>query len=648
MNKQLYIILYIMGTMLGLGGYNAAVSRGSEPPPLIPRSVLFGNPEKTSPQISPVGNMLAYLAPSNGVLNVWVRTLGQSDDQVITNEPKRGIRNYFWQYDGEHILYLQDQDGDENWHVYQTDIKTKTTRDLTPYKGVQAQIVAVEPEYPDQILVGINNRDPKLHDVYRIDLQSGKALLDTENPGDVAVWTADHAMQVRVAQIFLPDGGTEIRVRDDVKSPWRTLQKWSADETFGGVAEFTPDNKSVYLVSSVDANAARLLKADLATGKTAAVAQDKQFDASDVLTHPKKHTLEGVKFIRQRSEWELIDPSLKADLDVLGKVRDADLGIDSRNLEDKTWIVSYVGDDGPVYYYVYDHAAKKPTLLFSQRPELEKYKLAKMQPISFKVRDGMTIFGYLTLPVGAEQKNLPMVLLVHGGPWARDTWGYSGLVQWLANRGYAVLQVNYRGSRGFGKEYLNAGDRQWAGKMHDDLIDAKNWAVNQGYADPKKVAIFGGSYGGYATLVGLTFTPDEFAAGVDIVGPSNLNTLLASIPPYWEPIKGLFIKRMGEDEKFLASRSPLFKAEQIKKPLLIGQGANDPRVKQAESDTIVDAMHKANIPVKYVLYTDEGHGFARPENRLHFYAIAEEFLAECLGGRFEPMGEITGHSGVVK
>ncbi|MDQ3753820.1 MAG: S9 family peptidase [Acidobacteriota bacterium] len=620
----------------------------AELPPLIPRAELFGNPEKTGPQISPDGKLIAYLAPHKGVLNVWVRTLGQTDDRVITDDQKRGIRIYFWQPDSQHVIYLQDQGGDENWHTYQTNLKTKTSRDLTPYKGVQAQIVAVDPNFPEQMLVGINNRDLRLHDVYRVNLKTGAAELDTQNPGDVAGWTADNNLQVRVAQVFLPDGSTEIRIRDDAKSPWRSFQKWGADETFGGVAAFTPDNKGVWVISSVDANAARLLQIDLATGKSSVVSEDKQYDVNNLLIHPKTRALEAVEFVRARSEWTALDKSIEPHFAALRKVRDADVQITSRDLQDQTWLVAFIEDDGPVYYYAYDRATRKPTLLFSNRPALEKYKLANMQPISFQATDGMTIHGYLTLPVGSTPKNLPMVLNVHGGPWGRDVWGLDTEAQWLANRGYAVLQVNFRGSTGYGKAYLNAGDREWAGKMHTDLIDAKNWAVKQGYADPKRVAIYGGSYGGYATLVGLAFTPEEFAAGVDIVGPSNLNTLLKSIPPYWATIKAVFTKRMGADEEFLNSRSPLFKAGQITKPLLIAQGANDPRVKQAESDQIVEAMRQAKIPVEYILYTDEGHGFARPENRLHFYAKAEEFLAKHLGGRFEPLGEIKGHAGVIK
>lgn len=624
-------------TVLTLG--IAALTALAELPPLIPREALFGNPEKTRARISPNGKLLAYLAPDKGVLNVWVRTLGQNDDQVVTADKKRGIRIYEWQQDGEHILYMQDFDGDENWHVYQTNLKTKNTRDLTPFQGVAAQGFATDPNFPDQILVPLNIRDRRLHDMYRIDLKNGAVEMDTENPGDVAGYTQDNQFRVRVAQVFLPDGGTEIRIRDDEKSPWRTFLKWGSDESFGGVAGFTPDNQGVYVISSVDANAARLLEVDLASGKQTVVVGDKQYDVAGILTHPTKHTLEAVEFVRDRSEWILVDKSLQADFDVIRRVRDGDFYVVSRDLADKTWIVSYVVDDGPVPFYVYDRASEKTTFLFSNRPALERYRLAKMQPIAFQARDGLTVHGYLMLPVGLEPKNLPLVLNVHGGPWGRDTWGLDNEAQWLANRGYAVLQINFRGSTGYGKAFVNAGDREWAGKMHADLVDGKNWAVKQGYADPEKVCIMGGSYGGYATLVGLTFTPDDFACGVDIVGPSNLVTLLSTIPPYWTPIKSLFKKRVGDletEQEFLKSRSPLFKADQIKAPLLIGQGANDPRVKQAESDQIVAAMRKNGKPVEYVVFPDEGHGFARPENRLIFYAAAEPFLAKYLGGRAEP------------
>jgi dipeptidyl aminopeptidase/acylaminoacyl peptidase len=612
-------------------------------PPLIPREVLFGNPEKTQPRISPNGKMLAYLAPDNGVLNVWVRSVAASDDRVVTADKKRGIRIFFWQNDSEHILYLQDQDGDENWHVYQTNLKTKITRDLTPFSGTQAEIVDVDNNFPDQLLVGLNIRNRELHDVYRINLKNGAVDLDTENPGDVAGWTADNKFHVRAAQVSLPDGGTEIRIRDDAKSPWRSFQKWGPDESLAsGVAAFIPDDSGMWIISSVGVNAARLLQVDIATGKMSVVAEDKQFDVADAMTNPKKRTLEAVRFARERSEWTVIDKSLQADFDAIRKAHDGDFQIVNRDLDDKTWVVAYDVDDGPTSFFVYDRAARKATKLFSSRPSLEKFKLAKMQPVSFQARDGMTIYGYLTLPAGVEPKNLPLVLVVHGGPWARDEWGLDSYAQWLANRGYGVLQINFRGSTGYGKAYLNAGDREWAGKMHWDLIDGKNWAIKQGYADPKKVAILGGSYGGYATLVGLTFTPDEFACGVDICGPSNIASLIKLIPPYWVPIKSVFDRRVGKvetEEDFLKSRSPLFKVGQVKAPLLIGQGANDPRVKQAESDQMVAAMRKDGKTVEYIVFPDEGHGFARPENNLRFNAATEAFLAKYLGGRCEPVSD---------
>jgi dipeptidyl aminopeptidase/acylaminoacyl peptidase len=611
-------------------------------PPLIPRETLFGNPEKTQPRISPDGKLLAYLAPQEGVLNVWVRTVGQADDQVVTADKKRGIRFFAWQQDSENLLYIQDQGGDENFHVYQTNLKAKSTRDLTPYPGARAQNLMTDPRFPGELLVGLNLRDKRLHDVHRIDLKTGGVELDTQNPGDVAAWVTDNRFQVRIAQAMRPDGGMVIRIRDDAKSPWRTLTEWGPDETFGGVIGFTPDDKGVWLVTSVGANAARLVELDVASGKTAVLAEDPQYDISGVLVHPKKRTLEAVQFHRARQEWTVLDKTLLPDFGALRQVRDGDFYLASRDLEDKTWIVAYVVDDGPVAYYAYDRATQKATPLMVDRPALAKYPLAKMQPISFAARDGLQIHGYLSLPPGLPPKSLPMVLNVHGGPWGRDQWGLRGDVQWLANRGYAVLLVNFRGSTGYGKAHLNAGNREWGAKMHDDLLDAKKWAIAEGYADPKKVCIFGGSYGGYAVLVGLAFTPEEFACGVDIVGPSNLVTLLKSIPPYWIPMKSAFDRRVGKvetEEDFLKSRSPLFKAGEIKAPLLIGQGANDPRVKQAESDQIVEAMRKNGKPVEYLVFPDEGHGFARPENRLKFFAATEAFLAKYLGGRAEPPGD---------
>jgi dipeptidyl aminopeptidase/acylaminoacyl peptidase len=604
--------------------------------PLIPREVLFGNPERADPQISPDGTQLGYLAPVNGVLNVWIRTLGKTDDRAVTDDKHRGIRNFLWQYDNKHILYVQDVGGDENWRLYQTDIASKQTKDLTPFEKVRVDIVSYEWKFPDTILVQMNKRDPKLFDVHRIDLNTGKVDLDTENPGDVQGWQADNALQIRAAQAQTENGGTIVRVRNDGKSPWRELIKWGPDETFGNIDGFSPDNKLLWVTTSLDVNAARLLEIDVATGTQKVVTEDPQFDVSGTIHNPKTNALEAVRYTKQRREYVIVDPEVKADFDVLHQVRDGDIVDLSQSLDDKKWIVGYVSDDAPEYWYLFDRATKHSTLLFSNRPQLEKYALSKMRPIEFTARDSMKLYGYLTIPAGMEPKNLPMVLFVHGGPWGRDEWGFNRYPQWLANRGYAVLQINFRGSTGYGKKYVNAGDRQWAGAMHTDLLDGKDWAVKQGIADAGKVCIMGGSYGGYATLAGVAFSPDAFACGVDIVGPSNLNTLLKTIPPYWSTILTVFHKRMGDSEQVLKDQSPLFKADQIKSPLLIGQGANDPRVNKAESDQIVAAMRKNNKPVEYYVFPDEGHGFARPVNNMAFNAVSEEFLAKYLGGRFEP------------
>lgn len=631
MFKRSILVLTVLGFLTGFLG---AQEKSSSP--LIPRDVLFGNPERADPQISPDGTQLGYLAPVNGVLNVWVRTIGKNDDRAITDDKYRGIRNFLWQYDNKHILYTQDIGGDENWRLHQTDIATKQTKDLTPYEKVRVDILAYDWKTPDTLLVQMNKRDPQLFDVYRVDLRSTTVDLDTQNPGDVAGFQADNALKIRAAQVQTPEGGTIVRVRDDLKSPWRELIQWGPDETFGNVVGFTPDNKGLWVATSLDYNAARLLEIDIATGKRKVVADDPNFDLSNTINNPKTNALEAVSFTRQRTEYEFIDPVVKADFEILKKVRDGDIQGISANLEDTKWVVTFVSDNAPVYWYLYDRTSKQATLLFSNRPALENYQLATMKPIELSARDGMKLYGYLTTPVGTEAKALPMVLFVHGGPWGRDVWGFNSNAQWLSNRGYAVLQLNFRGSTGYGKKYVNAGDRQWAGAMHTDLLDGKDWAVKTGVADAKKVCIMGGSYGGYATLAGVAFSPDAFACGVDIVGPSNLYTLLKTTPPYWSTIISTFHKRMGDSEEFLKTQSPLFKADQIKVPLLIGQGANDPRVNKAESDQIVAAMRKNDKPVVYYVFPDEGHGFARPENRVAFDAATEEFLAKYLGGRFEP------------
>ncbi len=619
-------------------------------PTLIPREILYGNPSRTSPQISPDGKYIAYIAPDDkNILQVWLRKIEKEEAKKLTDDKKRGIRAFFWTYNPEQLIYLQDSDGDENFHLYSVNINSNIVRDLTPFQGVTAQVIGREPEFPDEILVGLNLNNLQKFDVYRINLKNGAVELDTDNPGNIVGWTADAKFNVLAAVAATPDGGYDLLYREATDKPWQILLHWGPEEQ-GRPHGFSKDGKILYLVSSHDSNAERLLALDLATKQETVIAEDNQYDVSMAIIHPTKRHVQAVLFYKDKLEWHVIDPSIAADVEAIASVRPGEVYPVSRDLADGKWLNAYVTDDGPVYFYAYDRTSGSSTLLFSHRPELEELPLVSTKPISYTARDGLTIHGYLTVPKELEPP-YATVMLVHGGPWARDIWGYNPEVQWLANRGYAVLQPNFRGSTGYGKAFVNAGNRQWAAAMHDDLIDGVNWLVKEGIADSNKIAIMGGSYGGYATLVGLTFTPEVFACGVDIVGPSNLITLLKSIPPYWTPMKAEFQYRVGNletEEEFLKSRSPLFFVDKIQKPLLIGQGANDPRVKEAESEQIVDAMRKVGKKVEYVLYPDEGHGFARPENRLHFYAVAEEFLAKHLGGRFEPVGEIEGHSGVIR
>jgi dipeptidyl aminopeptidase/acylaminoacyl peptidase len=606
---------------------------------LIPREILFGNPVKTSPQISPDGTMMAYLAPVNNVLNVWVGKIGSDDHEPVTKDTDRGVRFYFWAADNKHIMYIQDKGGDENWRLYATNLETRETRDLTPYENVQVQIVDRDKHFPNELLIGMNKENPQVHDVYHLDLVSGELSLVAKNPGNFLGWVSDTNFKVRGALAATPDGGTELMVRENEQADWRKLITWNPDDALTSApVGFTKDGQSLYLEDSRNVNASRLVKMNIATGEISKIAEDPQYDVGSVMIQPDTYEVQAVAFNKDRVEWVVLDQSIKQDFDNIRDIHRGDFGIISRDNADATWIVAFTVDNGPVPFYAYDRRARKASFLFDNQPDLNKYTLATMEPISFTSRDGMTVHGYLTLPPGKGRTNLPTILDVHGGPWGRDAWGYNPEAQWFANRGYACLQVNFRGSTGYGKDFLNAGDKEWGRNMHDDLVDAVHWAIEQGIADRQKVAIYGSSYGGYAALVGATFTPDLFCCAVDIVGPSNLITLIRTIPPYWSTFLATFHKRVGNpdtEEEFLKSRSPLFKVDQIKIPMLIAQGANDPRVKQAESEQIVNAMKSKGIDYEYMLFPDEGHGFAKPENRLKFYAGAEKFLAKHLGGRYQ-------------
>jgi len=614
--------------------------------PLIPREVLFGNPEKASPRLSPGGTRLAYLAPVSGVLNVWVGPVGSpvggEDFRPVTDDNKRGIRVFFWAEDDKHLVYLQDEGGDENWRLYATDPETRETRDLTPFDGVQAQLVAKDRRHPDALLVGLNKESPELHDAYRLTLSTGELELVAKNPGNVVGWVADRDLRIRAAMGATPDGGFDLMMYKggEADEDWERLLSWDREDALSsGPVGLSADGGRMFMLDSREANAARLVELDLQGGGTSVLVEDPRYDVGDVMLHPDTHEPQAVAVEGARSEWTVLDDAVREDFEAIRDLSRGDFAVVSRDHADTRWLVAFTLDDGGASYYSYARDRKSGSHLFDARPDLAGYELARMEPVSFEARDGLPLEGYLTLPPGASRGDrLPTVLNVHGGPWARDGWGYNPEAQWLANRGYACLQVNYRGSTGYGKAHLNAGDKEWAGKMHDDLVDAVRWAVEEGVAGEERVAIYGGSYGGYAALVGATFTPDLFRCAVDIVGPSSLITLIETIPPYWKPLVSTFHERVGNpetEEEFLKSRSPLFFVDRIRIPLLIAQGANDPRVKQAESEQIVAALKENGIDHEYLLFEDEGHGFARPENRLKFYAAAERFLAKHLGGRAE-------------
>ncbi|MFH1878291.1 MAG: S9 family peptidase [Candidatus Omnitrophota bacterium] len=608
-------------------------------PDMIPREVLFGNPVKANPKISPDGSFISYLAPVNNVLNIMVKSVNKDDDRAVTCDSNRGIRRYFWGRDSKRIFYLKDRDGDENWRLYDVDLDTLKERDLTPFENARVDVLGHDKFVPDGVLIAMNRENPMVHDVYYLDIKTGEISLKNRNPGDVAGWVADADLMVRGAVVTTSDGGSRLMIRGGEEEEWRELDRWDMDESMtSSPLHFSRDGRFLYIADSNGSDTTYIKKTDLTSGKSVIVARDETCDAGAVFIDPDTRLVQAVCFTRERDEWVVIDDSIKEDFRALRCLAPGDFFICDRNADNDIWLAGFNTDKGPVSFYMYDRKTKKGTFLFSDKPDLKKYRLAEMEDFSFSARDGLRIHGYITYPAGSSKKDLPLVLNVHGGPWHRDTWGYNAEAQWLANRGYVCMQVNYRGSTGYGKKFLNASIREWGGKMQDDLTDAVRWAVAEGIALPGKVAIYGGSYGGYAALAGAAFTPDVFCCAVDIVGPSNLITFIKTIPPYWSTFLAMMRKRVGDpdtEEEMLISRSPLFSVKDIKIPMLIAQGANDPRVKQSESEQIVEEMRRKNIEHKYLLFPDEGHGFAKPANRMKFYKEAEAFLAEYLGGRYE-------------
>lgn len=608
--------------------------------PLVPRAVLFGNPRRTSPEISPDGTLLGYLAPADGVLNVWVQPLdGAAEPVAVTNDRGRGVSAFGFCHDDRTLAYVQDADGDENWRVYLLDLGSGESRCVTPY-AVQAQILRHNRWHPETMVLGLNKDRRELHDVYRLDLGTGELELVERNLG-FSSWILDSDLTVRGATTIGDDGSAVIHLRDAASgefTPWRVV----APEDVAGtdVLGFTRDGRTLLLVSSMDANAARLMAVDVVSGTERVLAEDPRWDVSGVMLHPETLEPQGVAFAKDRAEWIWLDREfgdevtrLRESLDVDGELT---LGRSERN--DRRWLVAVMPSDGPVRYYVYDRSSSEARLHFTHNPDLDDYTLAPMRPFSFRTRDGLDVQGYVTFPPGVERRSLPAVVDVHGGPWARDSWGYNPEVQWLANRGYVCVQVNFRGSTGCGKAFSAAGDKEWGRRMLDDLVDAVEFCAAEGWVDRSRVAIMGASYGGYAALAAAAFAPDVFRCAIDLFGPSNLLTLLESIPPYWKPMVTFMYAKIGDpstERDMLWERSPLSRVEAIQIPVLVAQGRNDPRVKQAEAEQIIEALAAKALPHEYLLFDDEGHALVRPESRERFYAAAERFLAENLGGRHE-------------
>jgi len=611
-------------------------------PRLIPLGEFFDNPERALAKPSPDGTMLSWLAPLDGLLNVWVRPIAGGEAVPVTRDTDRGVMGYSWTRDSKHILYSKDQGGDENHHVMMVDVAGDgTARDLTPFDGVRASIVSVPRATPGQIIVSTNRRDRSVFDVERLDLATGALTPVAENPGNIIGWVADRHGAVLGAYAQTPTGDYQLLVRDTEQDDFRVLAEFD-NEDGGQPYGFDSDGGVMWVGSARGSDRSRLVAIDVATGAETVIDEDEVADLGMPIISDRHRTLLGAAYLRDRLVVHAFDDRFARDFEKVRKIADGDPRITGSDADETMWTVAFDSDVDPGATYLFNRETGESEFLFRPRPWLSPDDLSPMRPVQIATRDGLTMYCYLTAPRGLEPTGLPMVLYVHGGPWSRDAWGYDGVAQFLANRGYAVLQVNYRGSTGFGKHFMHAAEREFAGKMHDDLIDAVDWAVAEGVADPDRIAIYGGSYGGYATLVGVTFTPDRFRAAVSFVGPSNLVTLVRSFPDYWRPfLASTWFRFVGDpeveaDREDMWARSPLSRVDAITTPLMVIQGANDPRVTKHESDQIVQALEDRGIAVEYIVADDEGHGFAKPANRMRAYRAMEAFFAEHLEGRAEP------------
>jgi dipeptidyl aminopeptidase/acylaminoacyl peptidase len=622
----------------------------AQQPPLIDRELFFGDPEIAGAQISPDGAFIAFIKPFKGSRNIWVKKTAEpfANAKPITAD-KRPIPVYFWSRDGKYILFAQDKAGDENYNVYAVNPAdtpaagqdVPTARNLTDAKNIRAMIYAVPKHEPDAIFIGLNDRDPAWHDLYKVKLSTGERTLIRKNTERITLYTFDLKDQLRLAVRSAENGDTEILRVDADK--FTKVYSCTVFESCGPVL-YHKDGQRVYLKTNKgDVDLIRLVLFNPATGKEELVESDpvKRVDFGNAMFSEVSEDLIATTYEDERERIYWKDKGFEADYKHLQKqFPGKEINFNSSTKDEKLFMISANADTDPGSIYLYDRGTKKLTLQYQAREKLNRAHLAPMKPVKYPSSDGLEIPAFLTLPKGVEAKNLPAIIVPHGGPWYRDSWGYNAFAQFLANRGYAVLQPNFRGSTGYGKKFIDAANKQWGDKMQDDVTWGAKYLISQGIADPKRVGIMGGSYGGYATLAAVTFTPDVFAAGVSIVGPSNLITLLESIPPYWEPIRKLFHERMGdpntpEGKAQLLRQSPLTHAAKIKTPLLVIQGANDPRVTKRESDQIVIALRDRGFPVEYLVAPDEGHGFARPVNNMAMFASAEKFLAKFLGGRYQ-------------
>lgn len=616
---------------------------------LIPRRTLFDNPTFFGAKISPDGRWISWLAPVDGVLNVW---LAPADDvkagQPVTRTKGRPINWQDWTADGRFLMFLNDETGDENHHLFVVDPVDRSLRDLTPIASINAQLNRWSPDAPGEVAVSINDRDARWHDLYRIDLATGKRTLIWENTQELAQIRLDWHLRPRHARSNAPDGGAKLwRIEGTALRPWLDVPYEDHMTTWAGI--FDRSNERVLLLSSMGRETAAFCWRDWATDRETLIAQHPKADCSHAVLHPTTYEIDAAAARAGRQEWIHVAPGIAADFKRLQeRLAGFEFGVESQTRDNRRWIVAAHKAEQPATYFLLDRDKQSVVELFRARPALAPYRLAPMRTVQTKSRDGLDLVSYLTLPASIDAERppepLPMVLVVHGGPWSRDIYGYRGDHQWLADRGYAVLSVNYRGSTGFGKAFVAASEKQHAAKMHDDLIDMVEWAIGEGIARRDKVAIFGASYGGLASFIGATFTPEVFCCSVPVVGITNLQTLLESMPPYWAGFAEYMYRSYGdprtpEGRALLAERSPIHRVDRIRKPMLIFHGANDVRCKIAESDTIVAAMQAKGIPVTYVVYPDEGHGFQKPPNRLSYLAIAEAFFARHLGGACEPVGQ---------